>query len=86
MHNFVDRLTRIEQIITQLQEQVADIEETLWDGPLIDHDEPNVESVVDGDTVQLLKQRLAQVELEINNINSPGKNIIQFPISQGTQP
>lgn len=82
MANFDDRLTKLERYIIQLQEQVADIEEILWDGPLVDGDEPDVESVVDCDTVLLLKQRLAQVELEINNINSPGHNVIQFPIKQ----
>lgn len=82
MANFDSRLTRLERIIVQLQEQVADIEETLWDGPLVDDDDFDVESVVDCDTVQLLKQRLAQVQIEINNINSPGHNVIQFPIKQ----
>lgn len=82
MANFDSRLTKLERYIVQLQEQVADIEEILWDSPLVDDNEFDVESVADCDTVQLLKQRLARVQIEINNINSPGHNVIQFPIKQ----
>lgn len=79
MANFNDRLTYMEKLLNQLMDRVADLEYSMYEEPLVDSDE----EIEDTDHIKHLKQCLAQVNIEIDNLKAPGANVIEFKALQG---
>ena len=77
MANFNDRLTLIEKMIGQINERLTDVESALWEDPLVDQDDDSIEPADPNDAIEQLKLRLAQVQIEIVNLNDPGANVIR---------
>jgi len=75
MANFNDRLTRLEKAVER-------IEQRLWeqdneplvpdDGELIDLDDVSPE-------IKELKEQIAQLEIQRQNLLNDGENVIEFP-------
>lgn len=77
MANFNDRLTLIEKMIGQINERLTNVESALWEDPLVDQDDDSIEPMDPNDAIEQLKLRLAQVQIEIVNLNDPGANVIR---------
>lgn len=71
LSDFNSRLTRLEQ-------HVADLQQFIWDEPLVSLDDTSVNPLDENEKIQILKEQLAAVNLEISNLQAPGENVIQF--------
>lgn len=75
MANFDERLTRLEKAVQR-------IEQRLWEQdnePIVVDDVELVDFDIDSPEIKELKEQIAQLEIQRQNLLNDGENIIEFP-------
>lgn len=71
-------LSNLNTRLTRLEQHVAELQHFVWDEPLVSLDDMTVNPLDENEKIQILKEQLAAVNLEISNLQAPGENIVQF--------